>query len=65
MFYPFYKDHFDGLCLNEHRKGNERTWNQMGRKTLLGLDYVDDLSILDESASKMNEFFEGFASSRW
>ena len=26
-----------------------------GRKTLLDLDYADDLSILDESVSKMNE----------
>ena len=31
----------------------------MGRKkTLLELDYSDDLSILDESMSKMNEFLE-------
>ena len=29
-----------------------------GRKTLLDLDYADDLSILDESVSKMNEFLE-------
>ena len=27
-------------------------------KTLLDLDYADDLSILDESVSKMNEFLE-------
>ena len=32
--------------------------NQMGRKTLLDLDYADDLSMLDESVSKMNEFLE-------
>ena len=30
-----------------------------GRKTLLNLDYADDLSILDESVSKMNELLEG------
>ena len=29
-----------------------------GGKTLLNLDYADDLSILDESMSKMNEFLE-------
>ena len=55
---PLYMDHFDGLCLKEHRKGNWRPRNQMGRKTLLDLDYADDLSILDESVSKMNEFLE-------
>jgi len=30
----------------------------MGRKTLLDLDYADDLSILYESVSKMNEFLK-------
>ena len=34
-----------------------------GGKTLLDLDYADDLSILDEGVSKMNELLEGFASS--
>ena len=29
-----------------------------GGRTLLDLDYADDLSILDESVSKMNEFLE-------
>ena len=24
---PLYMDHFDGLCLQEHRKGNGRPWN--------------------------------------
>ena len=51
-------DHFDRLCLKEHRKGNGRTRNQIGRKTLLELDCSDDLSILDESVSKMNELLE-------
>ena len=55
-------DHFDGIRLKEHRRGNWRPGNQMGRKTLLDLDYADDLSIFDESVSKMNEF-NGFASS--
>ena len=32
----------------------------MGGRTLLDLDYADDLSILDESLSKMNEFLEVF-----
>ena len=31
------------------------TW---GGKTLLDKDYADDLSILNESVSKMNEFLE-------
>ena len=31
---------------------------KLGGKTLLDLDYADDLSILDESLSKMNEFLE-------
>jgi len=31
-----------------------------GGKTLLGLDYADDLSILDESVSKMNELQDVF-----
>ena len=34
-----------------------------GGRTLLDLDYADDLSILDESVSKMNEFLEVFTSS--
>ena len=29
-----------------------------GRKTPLDLDFADNLSILDESVSKMNEFLE-------
>ena len=29
-------------------------WTKWGGKTLLDLDYADDLSILDESVSKMN-----------
>ena len=29
-----------------------------GGKTLQDLDYADDLSILDESVSKMNDFLE-------
>ena len=29
-----------------------------GGKTLLDLDYADDLSILDESVRKMNDFLE-------
>ena len=47
---PLYMDHFDGLRLKEHRKGNWRPWNQMGRKNAPGLrlDYADYLSILDK-----------------
>ena len=32
-----------------------------GGKTLPDLYYANDLSILDESVCKMNEFFRGFA----
>ena len=32
--------------------------NKWGGKTFLDLDYTDDLSILDESVSKMNKFLE-------
>ena len=63
VFYPLYMDRFVGLCLKENRKGKGRIRNQMGRKTFLDLDYADDLSILDESVSKMKEIIEVFASS--
>ena len=46
---PLYMDHFDG---------NGRPQNQMGRKTSLDLDHVDDLSILYKSVRKMNELLE-------
>ena len=36
----------------------ETTGSNGEEKTLLDLDYADDLSILDESVSKMNEFLE-------
>ena len=51
-------NHFDGLCLKEHRKGNGRTKNQRGETNISGFDYADDLSILLESVSKMNELSE-------
>jgi len=47
-------DFFNGIFLNKHRKGNGRPWILMGRKTLLDLDYADDLSILDESVRILN-----------
>ena len=55
---PLYMDHFDGLRLKEYKKviGDHRI--KWGGKMLLDLDYADDLSILDESVSKMNEFLE-------
>ena len=37
VFYPLYMDHFDGLCLKEHKKGNGRPWNQMGRSNSPGI----------------------------
>ena len=51
-------DHFGKLCVKEQSKGNWRPQNQMGGKTLLALDYADDLSTLDESVNKMNDFLE-------
>ena len=47
-------DHFDGLCLKEHKK-HEIYW---GSTTFQDIDYADDLNILDESVSKMNELLE-------
>ena len=40
-----------GKAIGDHRI-------KRGGKTLLDLDSVDDLSILDESVSKINEFLE-------
>ena len=51
-------DHFDEVCLKEHRKGNGRPRSKWGGKTLLDLDYADVLSTLDESVSQMNELIE-------
>ena len=51
-------NHFDGLCLKEHKKGNGRTRNPMGGKTFLDLDYAFNLSILDESLSQINKLLE-------
>ena len=52
---PLYMDHFDEVCFKEHRKGNGRPRSKWGGKTLLDLDYSEDLSNLDESVNKMNE----------
>ena len=46
-------DHFDGLRLGSTGKAIGDHGIQWGRKTLLDIDYTDDLSILDESVSKM------------
>ena len=51
-------DHFDEFCLKKHRKGHGRPRNQMGWKTLMDLNYADDLSILDEGVSKMNKLLD-------
>ena len=45
---PLYMDYFDELCLKEHVKCNGRPQNQTGREMLLGLNYADDLSIVDK-----------------
>ena len=56
-----YIGYFDGLCLKE-LNGRPRQWETMEsngeEKSQLDLDYADDLSILDESVSKMNELLE-------
>ena len=39
-------------------KDNWRPRNQMGGKTLPELDFAEDLSILDESVSNMNDILE-------
>ena len=46
-------DHFDWLRLT--RKAIEEHGIKLGSKNFQDLDYTDDLSILDESVSKMNE----------
>ena len=55
-----YLDHFDGFCPRKHSTGNGRPHNQIGSKTLLDLDYAEDLGILDENVSKMSDFSEVF-----
>ena len=52
---PIYIDQFDGLCLKERKEGIGRTQKQTGRNTSLDLDNTEDLSIQNESVSKMNE----------
>jgi len=53
---PLYMDHFYGHSLKEHKNDNGRTQNQMVRKNFPRLD--NDLSILDESVSKMNALLD-------
>jgi hypothetical protein len=36
---------------------------RIGSKNVLNLNHTDDLCILDENVSKVNELFRGFASS--
>ena len=57
VFYLLYVDNSDGLGLKEYRKGQGDHLIKWGGKTLLDLVDADDLSILDESVSKMNELF--------
>ena len=47
-----------GLCLNAQEMQCETLELNWEEKLVLNLDYADDLSILDESGSKMNEFLE-------
>ena len=37
VFYFTFMDHFDGLCLKKHRRGNGRPLNQMERENSPGL----------------------------
>ena len=51
-------DHFDGLCVDGTGKAMGEHRIKHGGKSFMDLDYADDLSILDESVSKMNELLE-------
>jgi len=51
LFYPDFVLRSTGKAIGDHGI----KWEG---KTLLDLDYADDLSILDESVSKMNEVLE-------
>ena len=54
VFYPPLMD----FVLRSQGKAMGDHGIKWGGKTLLDLDYADDLSILDESVSKMNELLE-------
>ena len=54
LYLPLY-GLFDGLCLKDHKASNGGHRIKWGGKTFLDLDYGDDLSILDESESELNE----------
>jgi len=56
-------DNFSGFCRKKHWKGNGTPRIKSGGKTFPALRFADDLSILDESVSKVNELLGGFASS--
>ena len=49
---------FDELCPKDHSKGNGDYRIKRGSKTLLDSDYADNISILDENVSKINELTE-------
>jgi len=49
-----------GFVLRSTRKVMEDHGIKWGEISLLGLDYADDLSILDEKVSKINDFLEVF-----
>ena len=51
-------DHFDGFVLRRTGEAMGDHGIQWGGKTILDLDFADDLSVLDESGSKMNELLE-------
>jgi len=42
----------------EHIQSNGRIKSQWRCKTCLGIDYANDLSIIDESLRKMNQILE-------
>ena len=58
LFYlPLYR-HLVDLALRSTGKAVGEHGIKWGRKIFLDFEYADDLSILDESISKINEFLE-------
>ena len=55
---PFIWTVFMDFVLSNRWKAMGDHWIKWGGKTLMDLDYTDDLSILNESASKMNGLLE-------
>ena len=57
---PIYVDYFKGLRPKERGREFGRTGIIWEGKTLIHIDYIDELSVLDKNVSKMNKFREVF-----